>query len=224
MTRADDSTALQQASQLPPPKQARSRDTLDRILAAARQALEQKNFEETTLSEVVERAGVTVGAFYHRFPSKQALLEYLEREAYGSMRSALTSVFAAPESDVVTLAQLLRRFVTAQARMYRENRGALRAILLKSRSDPERQARRVEFTREVLGTAVEWMLTQPGDVKHPDPATALQVALLFVSSALRDVILFDENWVTAGTDAISDERLAEELTRAALAYAGLWED
>lgn len=208
----------------PPPKQARSRDTLDRILGAARQVLEQKNFEETTLAEIVQGAGVTVGAFYHRFPSKEALLEYLEREAYESMRSAMTSAFAAPESDAVTVAQLLRRFVDAQARLYRHNRGALRAILLKSRSDPERQARRMEFTREAIGAAVDWMLSHRGVVKHPDPATALQVAVLFVSSALRDVILFDENWVTAGTEAISDERLVEELTRAALAYAGLGED
>jgi AcrR family transcriptional regulator len=211
------------AKRIPPPKQARSRDTLDRILAAARQVLEAKNFEEATLSEVVERAGVTVGAFYHRFPGKDALLEYLEQEAYRSMRSAMASVFAAPKADAVTVAELLRGFTGAQARMYRENRGALRAILLKSRSDPERQARRMEFTREALGTAVEWMLSHPGEVEHPDPATALQVALLFVSSALRDVILYDERWVTAGSDAISDERLVEELTRAALAYAGLRE-
>lgn len=216
-------TAHLDATEILPPKQARSRNTLDRILAAAREILEAKVFEEATLSEVVERAGVTVGAFYHRFPSKDALLEYLEQEAYSSMRSAMASVFAAPRSDGLTVADLLRAFAGAQARMYRDNRGALRAILLKSRSDPERQARRTEFTREALGTAVEWMLSHPGDLEHPDPATALQVALLFITSALRDVILYDERWVTAGSNAISDERLVEELTRAALAYAGLRE-
>ena len=51
-------TASLDATQILPPKQARSRDTLDRILAAAREVLEAKNFEQATLSEVVERAGV----------------------------------------------------------------------------------------------------------------------------------------------------------------------
>ena len=36
--------------------------------------LESKAFGEATLAEIMERAGVTVGAFYRRFPDKDALL------------------------------------------------------------------------------------------------------------------------------------------------------
>src|SRR3954465_1577917 len=61
-----------------PPQQLRSRETLDRILDAAEQVLEQKTFNEATLAEIMERAGVTVGAFYRRFPDKDALLHHLE--------------------------------------------------------------------------------------------------------------------------------------------------
>src|SRR3954471_3214818 len=59
------------------PQQSRSRETLDRILDPAEQVLEQKTFNEATLAEIMERAGVTVGAFYRRFPDKDALLYHL---------------------------------------------------------------------------------------------------------------------------------------------------
>ena len=60
-----------------PPQQSRSRETLDRILDAAEQVLAEKAFGEATLAEIMDRAGVTVGAFYRRFPDKNALLRHL---------------------------------------------------------------------------------------------------------------------------------------------------
>ena len=45
-----------------PPQQTRSQETLDRILDAAERVLEEKSFTEATLAEIMERAGVTVGA------------------------------------------------------------------------------------------------------------------------------------------------------------------
>src|SRR3954453_7813246 len=59
-----------------PPQQVRSRETLDRILDAAEQVLATKAFGEATLAEIMERAGVTVGAFYRRFADKDALLHH----------------------------------------------------------------------------------------------------------------------------------------------------
>src|SRR3954471_18508978 len=43
-----------------PPKQTRSRETLDRILDSAEHVLAEKSFGEATLAEIMERAGVTV--------------------------------------------------------------------------------------------------------------------------------------------------------------------
>ena len=64
-----------------PPQQVRSRRTLDLILDATEQVLETKTFGEATLAEIMDRAGVTVGAFYRRFPDKDALLHLLDEHA-----------------------------------------------------------------------------------------------------------------------------------------------
>lgn len=60
-----------------PPKQARSRRSYNRILDATAELLADRPFDEITVDEIVERAGYTKGAFYHRFDSKAVLLRHL---------------------------------------------------------------------------------------------------------------------------------------------------
>ena len=55
-----------------PAKQARSRETRDRLLAVGRELLDRGGFEETHIADIVRDAGCSVGAFYQRFPDKEA--------------------------------------------------------------------------------------------------------------------------------------------------------
>ena len=57
------------------PVQQRSRETAERITAAALSLLERKSFAELKVTEIARKAGVSVGGFYARFPSKEALLQ-----------------------------------------------------------------------------------------------------------------------------------------------------
>jgi len=186
-------------------------------VSSARQALETKSFEDTTLSEVVDGAGLTTGAFYARFEGKEALLDYLEREAYDDLRSAMVSEVAATRPPR-TVEEGIRGFLTAMCWLYREHRGVVRAIILASRTDPERNARRMRVTGEMVGRGVETILGLEGPIRHSDPPRAVRIALLFSVSALRDVMLFDEDWLTPSGDAIEPTELIDELTAAAVAY------
>ncbi len=60
------------------PVQERSLQTMNRILDATSQLLEQKLFEEISIAEIVELAGCSVGAFYGRFKDKDSLLKALD--------------------------------------------------------------------------------------------------------------------------------------------------
>jgi len=60
--------------------QRRGEGTHSRILEAAADSFAQNGYDGTGVAEICHRAGVTKGAFYHHFPSKQALfLELLEQ-------------------------------------------------------------------------------------------------------------------------------------------------
>jgi AcrR family transcriptional regulator len=60
--------------------QHRGEETRSSILDAASECFAQHGYDATGVAEICERAGVTKGAFYHHFPSKQAVfIELLER-------------------------------------------------------------------------------------------------------------------------------------------------
>src|SRR5271165_3271865 len=78
-------------------KQARSRKTLDRFLQATRDILYEKEFADITVAEIVQRAGSSCGAFYARFPSKEALLPALY-DAYSRSLPTETTVWSDPST------------------------------------------------------------------------------------------------------------------------------
>jgi AcrR family transcriptional regulator len=59
------------------PQQARSRDKLDRILAAAAGLLAQLPYQEVSTRLIADRAGVSVGSLYRYFPDRDSIAEAL---------------------------------------------------------------------------------------------------------------------------------------------------
>ena len=57
------------------PQQARSRESLRKLLKAAAEVLGQHGIEGTTIPRIAAHAGLTPGAIYRRFDDKDALLE-----------------------------------------------------------------------------------------------------------------------------------------------------
>jgi AcrR family transcriptional regulator len=53
--------------------QQRSEETHNRILSAATELFSKSGYDATGVAEICQAAGVSKGAFYHHFPSKQAV-------------------------------------------------------------------------------------------------------------------------------------------------------
>ncbi len=78
---------------------ARGEETRERILAAAEECFARQGYEATSVAEICQQAGVSKGAFFHYFPTKQAVfLELLERwladlgENLAALRARASSV------------------------------------------------------------------------------------------------------------------------------------
>src|SRR3954471_10460908 len=101
-----------------PPRQARSQMTLDRILDAAERVLDEKSFTEATVAEIMIRAGVTVGAFYRRFPDKDALLHFLDERFFNEVGERGEALLDAERWRGASTADFLTEVARAAVELY----------------------------------------------------------------------------------------------------------
>ena len=76
--------------------QARAAETRQAIIAAAAEIFEQRGYGNTSLSDVIEHAQVTKGAFYYHFATKEELAAALIEQANNAFGTALDAQLAAP--------------------------------------------------------------------------------------------------------------------------------
>lgn len=64
-------------------QQLKSRETKAKIFQAAKHILQKKGYEELSIKNICEEAGVSNGSFYHHFKTKDDLLSYYIEEQPG---------------------------------------------------------------------------------------------------------------------------------------------
>src|SRR3954453_10834195 len=88
--------AVSEPEALRPPLQTRSRESLERVLEAGQQLLEDAGWEGFTVQEVSRRAGVSIGSIYARAPSKDALILAVYDRAMSAIAEANDAFVDAP--------------------------------------------------------------------------------------------------------------------------------
>ncbi len=200
-----------------PPQQARSRETLDRILDAAESLVAEKGVDDTPISEIVRRAGSSVGAFYTRFADKHALVHSLYDRFYEQAIATADDALDPERWEGASVRELLSSVLHFLVDIYRSQRGLMRAFALRTHTHPDFQARQERVSHHVNERLSALLLARRDEIRHPDPAAASAFGLMIVFSALESAILFGE---MRSSLALSDEALATELTRTFLAYLG----
>ncbi len=79
-------------------QQQRSEATRGKLLAVARGLFRSRGYARTSLEEIVSRAGVTKGAFYHHFPDKKALFVAVLHEIEKGLMEASAAGASGPDS------------------------------------------------------------------------------------------------------------------------------
>ncbi|MBY8864125.1 MULTISPECIES: ScbR family autoregulator-binding transcription factor [Streptomyces] len=87
-------------------KQERARRTLQRIVAAAANRFEENGYSGTTLDDISREAGVSKGALYFHFASKQEVADAVTAHSYGLLEDLLDAVRGSDGSAVQQLIDL----------------------------------------------------------------------------------------------------------------------
>lgn len=205
------------------PQQMRSRESLRKLLRAAREVLGQRGLAETTIPRIAAHAGLTPGAVYRRFRDKEALLEaailgMLERQAE-HMKAGLT-----PEAVAqIPLAVFVEQIVGSMVVTYRANAPLLRGMRMFARSRRGspfwKKASRLEI--RAYERLIDLLLTHRHEMRHPDPEGAISFGLFMLVSSLVELMedpAYEGPWKRLLPR--DDAALKRELTRAFLSYVG----
>jgi AcrR family transcriptional regulator len=203
-----------------PPRQARSQETLDRILDAAEAMLEEKGWGDLGVSEIAARAGSSVGAFYARFPDKQALLHALHERFVAEAVATADAAFQPARWAGATAPEIVARIVAFLVQIQRDRRGLLRALKLASATDATFRAREHRLLLYVRDGLAALLVGRP-EITHPEPERAVAFGLWQVLASLEHALLVPEE--SAALRRVPERAFPAELTRALLAYLGVRE-
>jgi AcrR family transcriptional regulator len=87
--------------------QQRGQETRERLVESARTIFARQGYDATSVAELCERAEVSKGAFYHHFPSKQALFMDLLDQWMGELEERLETI----EVETPTVSHGFQRMV-----------------------------------------------------------------------------------------------------------------
>jgi AcrR family transcriptional regulator len=206
------------------PQQARSRESLERLMKAAGQVLNEKGLAGATIPRIAARAGLSPGSVYRRFPDKDALLREVVLATLRSADEQNKSVLKPELAERMSFVTLAEMAIRSSLAAHRHNTGLLRAMIQFTLSHPS-----ASFKRKVVGLEVhafqrivDFLLLKRAEIKHPKPEEAVTFGLLLVGLALREIIVLDMlPDVRDPRLPASDEDLARELTRSFLRYLGI---
>ncbi len=200
------------------PKQARSEETLRRILEAAETLIEEKGLADASIPEIVRRAGSSVGGFYARLSDKNELLRALEERFFEDLSDRLDVLANAQRWLHAPLAEIVAACVEELVSVTRRRRNLIQAFLFRASQDPEFHQDAVRFRVRVSERITQLLLTRRQELSHPRPEIAIDLGVQLAFGLMLQLVLTGD--VRAGGNPLPDSELRRELERNFLRYIG----
>ncbi len=185
------------------PKQTRSQETFNSILASAADLFEEKGYEQTTTHQVAKAAGVSVGALYRYFADKEAIIKELYQREITDLRNLVLSEFSLTDLMGQDLNQLVRKTVALAFKVYSQRPGLRRVLGEQSRKIADLRELRQAQEQE-MHQAVRQILAVVPAVQLPDPEVGAYMVMLFLDSLLEDYLLHGRPEASFSKDRVID--------------------
>lgn len=198
------------------PKQARSRETLFRLLDVAEALIEEKGLADTSIPDIVARAGSSVGGFYARFKDKNELLRALEERFFQDISARVDALADDERWAGVTLGEIVEACAAELVAIARERRNLIAAFLHRATHDEQWRAEALRFRASLHQRMARTFLGRRVEMGHPDPELAVELGFQFAFGLMFQTVLVGE--VRAAGRALSDAELGREIARNFLSF------
>lgn len=150
-------------------------NTKEKIGRAALGLFAAQGLKETTIRDITTAVGISEGAFYRHYPSKEALAERLYLENYRAFAEALDAIVEAEDSFVRRLDAMIGRF----CRLFDDDPELFSYLLLAQHSETKKVPKGEMTPVSVLRrSVVEGMARGEIPAADPDVMTAMILGLV----------------------------------------------
>ena len=200
-----------------PALQSRSQATTEHLLEAAEALLGDGGADAATLRAIADRAGVSLGIVYRRFPDKDAILRSVYARFFQGIAEKNGRSLSSGRYDGASLAEVARAVVSGIAEGYRRRGPLLRALLSYARAhpSPEFRQRAAEHNTRTFLVLQGLFDAHRSEITHPQPEIAVPFAISAAASLLQMRLVFND---TPAEPALPFADLVAETTRLVLGY------
>lgn len=206
-----------------PATQRRSRETRDKLITALDELLQEKNFDEISVAQIANRAGVSVASVYQRFDNQNAAVAILVA-LYLRRVTQWWDDFSRgnPEpSGRSSLREALVHVGRAAWRQSDELRYVMRPAYLQSRLHPNLLDEHWRRQEEVAVSGIRSLLQNHADeIRRSDLTRAASMAAYFFNLMFLGRLLHPEGMSGWNLPTNADE-FAEELADFVCGYLGV---
>ncbi|MGO8797219.1 MAG: TetR/AcrR family transcriptional regulator [Candidatus Sulfotelmatobacter sp.] len=209
-----------------PAHQARSRESLARLLKAAAETLNKEGLEGATIPRIAARAGLSPGTVYRRFPDKDALLREVCIRLFDENYRNTKTLLAGEHWKSMSLEEMSRSVISITLKGHRLHRGLLRALFFFTMQHPDAAFVRKseELQSKVFEDVAELLLTRRSEIRHPHPESAVKFAMMMLGIVAEGVLVLPPSIKDLSRFLPDVEgQLERELPRMFLRYLGVEE-
>ncbi|MFW5925719.1 MAG: TetR/AcrR family transcriptional regulator [Myxococcota bacterium] len=199
-----------------PPKQARSEQTQQRLLAAAEALIAEDGLARVSVNDIVRRARSSVGGFYARFRDKDELLLALHERFIAQLDERLEERTRPELWEGATLAEIVRPAIAEIVAIYFEKQKLIAAFTARAFHSTVTAQQGLGFRRRLLERVSALALTRRGEIGHPQPERAISMGLQMLLGLMSQMVMIGE--LRVGGRALSRDEITAELTCAFLSY------
>ncbi|WP_338759898.1 TetR/AcrR family transcriptional regulator [Massilia sp. METH4] len=162
------------------PKQGRSRESFERIIAATLDLLGERAYDQITLAEICRRAGVSTGSLYGRVDGKDELLRVVQVRFLAGLAGQFTREADRIAAEARGLEQVVPAVVRGLGALLKDNASLLRAFMLRGTSDPVIGAAGKKSALETFAKFIALLQTCRGEIRHPHPDRAIETGIQLI--------------------------------------------
>jgi AcrR family transcriptional regulator len=179
--------------------------------------LREEGLDAFTIQSVLQRTGLSVGAFYSRFPDKTALIHELQLRAHRRIEPCLLGDLDARTGTTESLEEAVNYGFGVLTHYVVSDRAIFRAFMMLTVFDPVMMKRAEEYSSKRKLGLDKLLAPHRDEMGHSDPDFAINNAYAVWTGTMRGRLMYYDAADTTQF-GVTDETLFDELTQCLTLY------